>query len=552
MLTNALEYLNGWTLSTSVADREEPEWPPHLDRVFMALVAAHFEGQEEPVGRAALEWLESQPDPVLYCSPAQQRTTVVTFVPVNDRSKSHYSTPSGSMQLYRDRQPRTFPVAVPDDPVVCFVWEVAEPPPEIRQALDRLCREVTSVGHSASLVRMWVRTAPPGESAAGSASTTDLSDERRQRWMPSDLATATARLRSIGPGRLLELEHRFNREGSDAYWTLKRQFDDLKPRVKQAKKQTKKELQAQLTEVETRLANEFPEGPPVSLRPTPLRWQGYALAGSRETLVPACPQTHWSGDLLVFRFLSTRQAALPLTATQQVCEALRNCLLAGSTVQPAPEWLCGHQPDGRPANRERGHLALFPLPHVGRQHASGHLLGVALAIPRDVPQTELTAVLREVLYDKSGQPREFSLLLGGAGVASLVLQTGRTTRQSLQPHTWTAAPRGATRWATVTPVALDRHLRQAHSWDEVTAVLRDTCRRIGLPKPRVVVPSPVSMFIGALTTREMPRLVRKSDGGLIRQVHAYLEFDEPVVGPILLGAGRYRGYGLCRPLQEID
>jgi CRISPR-associated protein Csb2 len=60
------------------------------------------------------------------------------------------------------------------------------------------------------------------------------------------------------------------------------------------------------------------------------------------------------------------------------------------------------------------------------------------------------------------------------------------------------------------------------------------------------------MFIGALTTREMPRLVRKSDGGLIRQVHAYLEFDEPVVGPILLGAGRYRGYGLCRPLQEID
>ena len=161
MLTIALEYLNGWTLSTSVADRAEPEWPPHLDRVFMALVAAHFEGNEDPAGREALQWLESQPDPVLYCSPARERTTVVSFVPVNDRSKSHYLTASGSMQLYRDRQPRTFPVAVPDDPVVCFVWESAEPPPEIRQALDRLCREVTSVGHSASLVRMWVGTAPP-------------------------------------------------------------------------------------------------------------------------------------------------------------------------------------------------------------------------------------------------------------------------------------------------------------------------------------------------------------------------------------------------------
>jgi CRISPR-associated protein Csb2 len=50
----------------------------------------------------------------------------------------------------------------------------------------------------------------------------------------------------------------------------------------------------------------------------------------------------------------------------------------------------------------------------------------------------------------------------------------------------------------------------------------------------------------------MPRLVRKRDGGKIRQLHAYLEFDEPVVGPVLLGSGRYRGYGLCRPVQEIN
>jgi hypothetical protein len=27
-----------------------------------------------------------------------------------------------------------------------------------------------------------------------------------------------------------------------------------------------------------------------------------------------------------------------------------------------------------------------------------------------------------------------------------------------------------------------------------------------------------------------------------------IEFAEPLVGPVLLGAGRYRGYGLCRPV----
>ena len=29
-------------------------------------------------------------------------------------------------------------------------------------------------------------------------------------------------------------------------------------------------------------------------------------------------------------------------------------------------------------------------------------------------------------------------------------------------------------------------------------------------------------------------------------------FKEPVVGPVLLGAGRYRGYGLCRPLHSNE
>ena len=34
------------------------------------------------------------------------------------------------------------------------------------------------------------------------------------------------------------------------------------------------------------------------------------------------------------------------------------------------------------------------------------------------------------------------------------------------------------------------------------------------------------------------------------KVHARLEFPMPVAGPVLLGAGRYYGLGLCRPQPE--
>ena len=32
--------------------------------------------------------------------------------------------------------------------------------------------------------------------------------------------------------------------------------------------------------------------------------------------------------------------------------------------------------------------------------------------------------------------------------------------------------------------------------------------------------------------------------------HAEVEFPVPVRGPVLIGAGRYSGYGTCRPRRE--
>ena len=60
---------------------------------------------------------------------------------------------------------------------------------------------------------------------------------------------------------------------------------------------------------------------------------------------------------------------------------------------------------------------------------------------------------------------------------------------------------------------------------------------------------PVSLIEGAPHARDYPQLVRKSDGGRRSHNHAVIVFDESVCGPVIVGAGRFRRYGMCRPVD---
>ena len=118
-------------------------------------------------------------------------------------------------------------------------------------------------------------------------------------------------------------------------------------------------------------------------------------------------------------------------------------------------------------------------------------------------------------------------------------------------HGWTGHPNGARQWSTVTPVAFDRHPKstaRAARRAEVADMLRRSCVRVDLTEPREIIVTAVSAHPGVPPAHAFPRLHRK-DGSPRRHTHAILVFDEPVCGPILLGAGRYRGYGFCRPLD---
>jgi CRISPR-associated protein Csb2 len=66
-----------------------------------------------------------------------------------------------------------------------------------------------------------------------------------------------------------------------------------------------------------------------------------------------------------------------------------------------------------------------------------------------------------------------------------------------------------------------------------------------------VIVTQVSAHLGVPPARSFPSLRRK-DGGPRLHTHAILIFDQPICGPLMIGAGRYRGYGVCRPMIEPD
>jgi len=105
-------------------------------------------------------------------------------------------------------------------------------------------------------------------------------------------------------------------------------------------------------------------------------------------------------------------------------------------------------------------------------------------------------------------------------------------------------------WSTVTPVVFDRHPKAKDRTEyqrEVAGMIAAACESIGLPRPREVIVTSVSAHLGVPPAHAFARLRRKDDSER-RHAHAILVFDRSVCGPILLGPGRYRGYGLCRPM----
>jgi len=126
-------------------------------------------------------------------------------------------------------------------------------------------------------------------------------------------------------------------------------------------------------------------------------------------------------------------------------------------------------------------------------------------------------------------------------------------RQALRPSRWTQA---SLIWTTVTPIILDRHPKphfnkNPEAWREsCCSIIKMACERIGLPMPIEIDVSRQSRLIGVPSASSFVAPASRPGRPVRFHVHASLKFSEPVEGPLLLGAGRYRGYGLCLPITQ--
>lgn len=258
-------------------------------------------------------------------------------------------------------------------------------------------------------------------------------------------------------------------------------------------------------------------------------WQGYSAPASEPE-----PKAggHFRGDIIVLKRVSGPR--LGLGSTLKLCATLRAALLAWAD-QPVPEMISGHGPDG--AASVRPHLAIVPLADVGHQHAKGSVLGLALLLPGLATAAERSAIA-------TAASKVETLHLGMAGVWRVEsVSPDDTDRRALRAETWT---RPARRWATVTPVVLDRFPKEEGDAD---AIVAQALVHAGLPEPVDVITHGVSLHTGAPHAREFTPLETKT-GARRWHCHSVATFSVEVEGPVVAGAGRFRGYGLFRPFAS--
>lgn len=544
MFALGVEFLMRRAVMARIDNRDEPEWPPHPDRVFMSLVAAWGEAGEDPDQRTVLEWLENIPDPpsLSVTLEASKRTPFTSYVPVNDNEKPLEKDPQtkketlfavmGSFPIGRNRQGRQFPTVVPTSETFFLRWEI-EVPSGFRPILDRICSLVTYLGHSASPVRMWIADKVPDATL-----------------VPNDTEPAM-KLRIFGRHRLQYLENRFNRGAIETHDNAQERLNELREQWKVARGKAKSELKERLREEERVLNDQFPNGPPQTLRPQPSLWQGYAPP--RKEPDAEVVEGPYDAGLFVLRELSGNRH-YALESCGMIADAIRKELMNRSGSSP-PEWLSGHAIDGSPSKQSRP--AYMPLGYVGYEHADGHLLGVAIAVPRDFEHTEeLFRLLGEHNGKNSHQIEKGVPYLSVAvrnphlenreiGRLELELDDRPEGRRqtTLKSFSWTTP---SCVWTTVTPVMLPQFPRRGLSTEEVVS---KACVDAGYPEPVAVRVSFAPLLRGVPHSRAFH--VKPRQGRPPRPLtHATVVFPVSVRGPVLIGAGRYAGYGVCRPCQE--
>ena len=171
------------------------------------------------------------------------------------------------------------------------------------------------------------------------------------------------------------------------------------------------------------------------------------------------------------------------------------------------------------------------LPDVGYQWSRGQIHGLALWMP---PESDFSE--RQMARDAAFAIRR----LTGRGVdVSVVPREDEAHPRAAHPNRWLRPSRG---WATAFPAIHERRrtldLAEVARW----------CRHAGLPEPVAFRSARTPLAAGALDLA--PVEVNRPGRPALPYSHVELRFTRPVPGPVVIGAGRQRGFGFCIPVDD--
>jgi len=230
-----------------------------------------------------------------------------------------------------------------------------------------------------------------------------------------------------------------------------------------------------------------------------------------------------------------QNASFPPESIGRLIATIRQAILA-LYPDPIPEIISGHDPHGTPSKKP--HLAITPMLNVGHSHADGHVMGFVVWMP---------PANLGVIGDLETALSQLSTLTLG--------RLGQWNVQYLSPGMMQGAAKGLNpaiyagvhdTWASVTPVVFGRHPKKSQigPGKDGGRVIAELCDLIGLPKPIEIRLGPVSAFKGGpmASTLAPPEKYEKKF-----RAHVWIRWAELVHGPVLIGAGLFGGFGLCRP-----
>ncbi len=174
------------------------------------------------------------------------------------------------------------------------------------------------------------------------------------------------------------------------------------------------------------------------------------------------------------------------------------------------------------------------LPDAGFERSRGRIHGLALWLPQDCESG---------IAERAGTAARSIRQLRSSGLVVDVDPWAEEARpRAARPDRWEEA--SSRRWATAFPAIHERHgpltLAEVARW----------CAHAGLPEPLAFRSDRHPLVHGGVDLA--PIEVHRPNRPGRPYSHIELVFGEPISGPVVIGAGRQRGFGLCVPVGDGD